>query len=220
MTARHFETEPHWRRTGAARLLGGLALGAALGLGSAASATETPEAEAPATEIPSAEVPTAEVPTAEVLNPEGPTAEAPAAATPAEETAAAETQQPPRIEIRGEMIDTWCYFSGVMGGEDAVVGSAHHTCALWCAAGGIPVGLLTEEGEVYMVLKVENDDHVAGGDTVLDLQSDVIRADGLVYVRDGVKYLVVEEVLANEGIQTLNHEDYGPVPPFAFPEPN
>ena len=47
-----------------------------------------------------------------------------------------------RIEVTGEIIDTWCYYSGVMGGADAVVGSAHHTCALWCSAGGIPVGLL------------------------------------------------------------------------------
>ncbi|MGA9252896.1 MAG: hypothetical protein WBV71_10680, partial [Roseobacter sp.] len=36
-----------------------------------------------------------------------------------------------RIQVTGEIIDTWCYYSGVMGGPDAVVGSAHHTCALW-----------------------------------------------------------------------------------------
>ena len=26
-----------------------------------------------------------------------------------------------RIEIKGELIDTWFYFSGVMGGPDAVI---------------------------------------------------------------------------------------------------
>lgn len=45
-----------------------------------------------------------------------------------------------RIQVTGEIIDTWCYYPGVMGGPDAVVGSAHHTCALWCSAGGIPWG--------------------------------------------------------------------------------
>ncbi|MFL4468445.1 hypothetical protein ACERZ8_00635 [Tateyamaria armeniaca] len=40
-----------------------------------------------------------------------------------------------RIQVTGEIIDTWCYYSGVMGSPDAVVGSAHHTCALWCSAG-------------------------------------------------------------------------------------
>ncbi|MEX0311850.1 MAG: hypothetical protein AB3N17_16565, partial [Tateyamaria sp.] len=72
-----------------------------------------------------------------------------------------------RIQVTGEIIDTWCYYSGVMGSPDAVVGSAHHTCALWCSAGGIPVGLLAEDGTVYMVLKVEDDAQAAGGDTLL-----------------------------------------------------
>ncbi len=122
------------------------------------------------------------------------------------------------VEIKGEVIDTWCYFSGVMGGEDAVVGSAHHTCALWCAAGGIPVGVRTDEGDVYMVLKYEGADVLEQTDTIMEIQSDVITAKGLHYVRDGVNYLVVETVVANDGIQVLNHLDYGSVPPNSFPE--
>lgn len=70
----------------------------------------------------------------------------------------AEAQEGEKITIEGEIIDTWCYFSGVMGGPEAVVGSAHHTCALWCSAGGIPVGLLAPDGTVYMVLKLPGTD--------------------------------------------------------------
>lgn len=121
------------------------------------------------------------------------------------------------IEIKGEVIDTWCFFSGVMGGEDAVIGSAHHTCALWCAAGGIPVGVLTEDGDVYMVLKYEGQDVLETNDTVMEVQSDIITARGMHYVRDGVNYIVVERVVANDGIKVLNHEDYGSVPPNSFP---
>ena len=124
-----------------------------------------------------------------------------------------------RVKVKGEIIDTWCYFSGVMGGPDSVVGSAHHTCALWCAAGGIPVGVLAEDGTVYMVLKYEGDDHVTGGDTILEVQSTLISADGLLYQRDGINYLVVEKVTANEGIVNLSHEDYDVIPPFAIPKP-
>jgi hypothetical protein len=124
-----------------------------------------------------------------------------------------------RIQITGEIIDTWCYFSGVMGGPDAVTGSAHHTCALWCSAGGIPVGLLGEDGEVYMVLKINGDDQNASGDTNLNLASHEITADGMLYKRDGLNYLVVEEVIADHGITNLNHEDYGVVPGFAVPKP-
>ncbi|MGR3546811.1 MAG: hypothetical protein ACU0DX_06735 [Roseovarius sp.] len=124
-----------------------------------------------------------------------------------------------RIQVRGEIIDTWCYYSGVMGGPDAVTGTAHHTCALWCSAGGIPVGLLGEDGQVYMVLKIKGDDGSAGGDTQLRLASHEITADGLLYHRDGLNYLVVEDVVTDHGITKLNHEDYGPVPPFAIPKP-
>ena len=78
-----------------------------------------------------------------------------------------------RIQVKGEIIDTWCYYSGVMGGPDAVVGSAHHTCALWCSAGGIPVGLLAEDGTVYMVIKIEDDDVSNGGQTALRMAAPV-----------------------------------------------
>lgn len=125
-----------------------------------------------------------------------------------------------RVEVTGEIIDTWCYYSGVMGGPDAVVGSAHHTCALWCSAGGIPVGLLAEDGTVYMVLKIEGDAGSAGGDTQLHLASHTVTADGMLYRRDGINYLVVEEVVADEDIVNLTHDDYGVVPPFAIPEPS
>ena len=124
-----------------------------------------------------------------------------------------------RMTITGEFIDTWCYFSGVMGSTDAVVGSAHHTCATWCSAGGVPVGLLAEDGTVYMVLKIEGDDANNGGDTQLNLASETITADGLVYHRDGLNYIVVEKIVADAGIIRLTHEDYGAIPPFAVPEP-
>lgn len=133
--------------------------------------------------------------------------------------ASAAEQEPERVQITGEIIDTWCYFSGVMGGADAVVGTAHHTCALWCAAGGIPVGVLADDGTVYMVLKYDGDDNVTGGDTILEVQSDRITADGNLYERDGISYLVVEEVVANEGITNRSHETFGVVPGFAIPDP-
>ncbi|KNG92778.1 hypothetical protein [Pseudaestuariivita atlantica] len=123
-----------------------------------------------------------------------------------------------RISVTGEIIDTWCYYSGVMGGPDAVVGTAHHTCALWCSAGGIPVGLLGDDGQVYMVLKIEGDDGSASGDTQLSLASHQVTADGMLYERDGLKYIVVEQVVS-EGITNLSHLDYDVVPPFAVPKP-
>ncbi len=51
---------------------------------------------------------------------------------------AAQAAAAQRVEVTGEVIDSWCYISEIMYPE----GTAHHQCALWCAAGGIPVGVL------------------------------------------------------------------------------
>lgn len=124
-----------------------------------------------------------------------------------------------RITVTGEIIDTWCYYSGVMGGPDAVVGSAHHTCALWCSASGIPIGLLAEDGTVYTILKLGPQDNATGGDTALRLAAHTVTADGMAYVRDGINYIIVEKVVEDMGIVNRTHEDYDVVPPFAIPEP-
>ena len=126
--------------------------------------------------------------------------------------------EPQRVQVTGEIMDTWCYYSGVMGGRDAVVGSSHHTCAVWCAAGGIPVGLLTDEGEVFLVLEIEGKGISDGNETILDIQSDRITADAMLYERDGFKQLVVEKVVSNEGITNLTQDDFGVMPAFAIPK--
>ena len=135
-------------------------------------------------------------------------------------TGGAKAATPQNVKVTGEVIDTWCYFSGVMGGPESTLGSAHHTCALWCAAGGIPVGMLGDDDVVYMILKYAGDDPVTGGDAIMDAQSNRITVDGQLFQRDGVNYLVVNDVVTNEGIVNLSHEDYGVIPPFSFPDPN
>ncbi|MEL7262492.1 MAG: hypothetical protein AAGK69_14005, partial [Pseudomonadota bacterium] len=92
--------------------------------------------------------------------------------------------------------------------------------ALWCSAGGIPVGLLAEDGTVYMVLKVGDDAQAAGGDTLLRLAAHSVEADGMLYERDGLRYIVVSDVVSDLDITNQNHEDYGNVPSFSIPDPN
>jgi hypothetical protein len=69
-----------------------------------------------------------------------------------------------------------------------------------------------------MVLKIEGDDNSAGGDTQLRLASHTVSADGMLSERDGLNYLVVEDVVEDFDIQVFNAEGYGTVPPFAIPE--
>ena len=72
-----------------------------------------------------------------------------------------------------------------------------------------------------MVLKLEEGDGVLSDmDTLLELQTDMIVADGLHYRRDGIDYLVVDTVVDNSGITNLNHDEWGVTPGFAIPEPS
>lgn len=129
----------------------------------------------------------------------------------------AQSSEGQQIKVTGEVIDTWCYFSGVMGGPEAVTGSAHHTCAMWCAAGGIPVGILAEDGTVYMVIKWEGNGDVAGKN-LLKVQAHEVEAEGILHERDGINYLIVEKVINDNGIVNLNHDEWGVVPGFAIPK--
>ncbi len=114
-----------------------------------------------------------------------------------------------RVEITGEAIDSWCYLTEIMYPE----GTAHHQCVLWCAAGGIPVGILADDGTVYIVLKFEDDATSVANPAVLAIQSHRVRIEGELYPRDGINYLVVDRVLADEGVVKLTHDDYG-IQPF------
>lgn len=116
---------------------------------------------------------------------------------------------PERVQVTGEVIDTWCYISEIMYAE----GTAHHQCAIWCAAGGIPVGVLGDDGEVYMVLKVGDDTTNVANPAILEIQTHRVSVDGDLYRRDGINYLMIDQVVNDEGIVNLTHDDYG-IQPF------
>ena len=123
-----------------------------------------------------------------------------------------------KVTLTGEMIDTWCYVSQIMGSSAAVTGTAHHVCAVWCAAGGIPVGLLNkEDNKVYMVLSFEGDDTSVANEQILNLQSHELTVRGTVFELDGLSYINIDEVVADNGIVNLSHEKFGIVPGTARP---
>ena len=113
-----------------------------------------------------------------------------------------------RVTVTGEIIDTWCYVTEIMYGE----GTAHHQCAVWCAVGGIPVSVLGDDGKVYVVLRVEDDDTSVANPRLLTVQSHRVTVDGDLYERDGVNYLIVTAVADDQGIVNLTHEEYGMQP--------
>ena len=124
-------------------------------------------------------------------------------------TSAATAATPKRISVSGEIIDTWCYVTEIMFAE----GTAHHQCAVWCAVGGIPVSILGEDGNVYVVLKVEDDANNVANPSIVNIQTHKVTVEGDLYERDGVKYLIVIQVADDQGIVNLTHEEYG-IQPF------
>jgi hypothetical protein len=113
-----------------------------------------------------------------------------------------------RVRVTGEIVDTWCYVSEIMYGQ----GTAHHQCAIWCAVGGIPVSIKDAKGEVFIILRIEQEDPV-DNPRVIKIQTHNVTVDGDLYERDGVKYLIVTKVADDNGIINLTHEEYG-VQPF------
>lgn len=123
-----------------------------------------------------------------------------------------------QVQLKGELIDTWCYVSQIMGPSNFIVGTSHHACAVWCAAGGIPVGLLTDDGTIYMVMKYGDDPASVANPGVIGSMSHVVTVNGTVHARDGINYLFVDEILADDGITKFTHETIGVLPPFAVPK--
>lgn len=114
-----------------------------------------------------------------------------------------------RVTVTGEIIDTWCYVTEIMYAE----GTAHHQCAVWCALGGIPVSILGEDGNVYVVLKIEDEESNVANPRIVEIQTHKVTASGDLYERDGVRYLIVTQVADDQGIVNLTHEEYG-IQPF------
>lgn len=114
-----------------------------------------------------------------------------------------------RVKLTGEVIDSWCQTTGIM----FALGTAHHQCAIWCAVGGIPVGLRTADGTIYTILKVEKDQENAANPRLLKIQTHEISADGDVIERNGLRYLLIDRVMDDHGIVNQTHADIG-IQPF------
>lgn len=117
---------------------------------------------------------------------------------------AADAPAPKRVTVSGEIIDSWCLLSELMYAQ----GSAHHQCAVWCARGGVPVGILGDDQQVYVVLKMQDDAAVLENPGVMKVQSNQVTIEGNLYERDGVKYLAIDAIVDNQGIVNYSHKEF------------
>jgi hypothetical protein len=123
--------------------------------------------------------------------------------------AEAATSASKRVTVTGEIIDPWCNVTMIMFAE----GSGHYQCAVWCAAGGIPVSIRDKDDNVYVVLRVEGEDTNVASPSFIKIQAHQVTVEGDLIERDGVKYLLVTQVANDDGIVNLSHEDVG-IQPF------
>jgi hypothetical protein len=90
------------------------------------------------------------------------------------------------ITLSGEIVDMACYLGH--GGK----GPQHAACALKCAQAGQPVGLLTDDGKLYLLLGDHAD--TSAFDKAKSLAGQKVQIHGETADRNGVEGLVVESV--------------------------
>lgn len=93
------------------------------------------------------------------------------------------------ISLIGEIIDLSCYL------QVGKHGDKHRDCGQKCARNGQPIGLLTEDGGVYMLIDEEHDPR-RDGDTefrrqAIDHMAHVVRVHGTYTEVDGQKAIYV-----------------------------
>lgn len=91
--------------------------------------------------------------------------------------------KPKSVTLTGEILDLGCYL-----GEGAA-GEKHKQCAATCIEGGMPMGLLTATGEVYLLTPPH--DNKDGYNKAKDWAGAKVELTGMVHERSGMKSIQV-----------------------------
>jgi hypothetical protein len=90
------------------------------------------------------------------------------------------------VKVKGEVIDLWCFLEGGDHGVD------HKECAVMCAKAGNPIGLLTEKGEIYVMMGMK--DHQPGREILIDKMAETVTVEGTLVKKGGVQVIYVSAV--------------------------
>lgn len=88
--------------------------------------------------------------------------------------------------VTGEVLDMDCYMKGGAHGAD------HKSCAEMCIKGGAPMGILTSDGKVYLL--VADDNNKSAYDGVKAFAGQEVTVTGEYSEKDGIKGIIVAEV--------------------------
>lgn len=99
--------------------------------------------------------------------------------------AAPEATKKAPTTLTGELVDTGCYLGHGARGEK------HIDCATKCIAGGMPMGLLTSAGKLYLITL--NHDNPDPYNKLKEMVGKTVSVTGVVSVRSGMQGIDVTD---------------------------
>lgn len=103
------------------------------------------------------------------------------------ESKTAETKEAPKsATISGEIVDMGCYMA------EGAKGEAHKSCASMCISSGMPMGLLTKEGKLYLLTM--NHDKADPFNAAKKMAAEEVSVTGTLSERNGMKSISVDDV--------------------------
>ena len=101
---------------------------------------------------------------------------------------AAHAQQGTASSVTGEVLDMACYM------KSGAHGDGHKDCATMCINGGSPMGILTSDNKVYLL--VENHDKAAAYAEAKKHPGAQVTVTGTVSERNGITAIIADDVKA------------------------
>ncbi len=90
------------------------------------------------------------------------------------------------VSVTGEIVDMGCYLAEGAHGEQ------HKSCATMCLSGGMPMGLLTSDGKLYLLTM--SHDNADPFNSAKKMAAEQVTITGVMEERNGVKALQVNEI--------------------------
>ena len=90
------------------------------------------------------------------------------------------------VTLKGEVVDLWCYLEGGDKGAD------HKQCAVTCAKAGNPIALLSEKGDIYILVGIK--DHDPAKDMLIEKMADNVTVEGTLVKKGGVQAIYVTSI--------------------------
>ena len=93
--------------------------------------------------------------------------------------ASAKKGQKGPVEVTGEIVDLACYI------DHAAKGAGHKKCAQKCIKKGLPVGILSKSGDLYLLIG----DHEPINDKLVKYAAETVTVSGKLTEQNGVKMI-------------------------------